>query len=421
MYHRTRLIVIQDILEEHFEALEFLWGQRQTALRSPAYMTRALCDLEERIEAHVQGLLVGGDQTVQILRAHLLGDDPLQAFAAAYPILRMNSETATRWIMEMFLGAEAGRLDGIRQALCHVPIDMISGQLQEAFAFSPALIAAAAAEVLACHFQLDRQAERLLDLMKDEHISVRRAAWRVVAVLDSVAEPLPELVFGSARPYEAALHDTDPAVRREAIWAAAWSRQPWLLEHCRKLSDHPSPEHWHAVLLLAILGKPVDIERIVAVGKASGLGLQRFHALGVFGHPAVVDALLDEIESEDARIAVAAAAAFTKITGATIDADERVLLPPEDGHEPDEFEQEFLDEVVLPSPELAQAHWLRMRGPFWKGTRWCRGIDLSQGSSSDVLAQLDLESRWEACLRGRFEGTWHGSLIDLEVFPQKQG
>jgi hypothetical protein len=32
---------------------------------------------------------------------------------------------------------------------------------------------------------------------------------------------------------------------------------------------------------------------------------------------------------------------------------------------------------------------------------------------------LDMESRWQACLRGMFEGTWQGSLIDLEVFPQK--
>jgi hypothetical protein len=35
-----------------------------------------------------------------------------------------------------------------------------------------------------------------------------------------------------------------------------------------------------------------------------------------------------------------------------------------------------------------------------------------------MLVKLDLESRWEACLRGRFDGTWKGSLVDLEVFPQ---
>jgi hypothetical protein len=96
-----------------------------------------------------------------------------------------------------------------------------------------------------------------------------------------------------------------------------------------------------------------------------------------------------------------------------------VQVLPEDGDEPDEFEREFLDEVVLPSAELARAHWKKLQAPFSKGTRWCRGFDLSRGTTKDILTQLDRESRWEACLRGKFEGTWHGSLIDLEAIPQK--
>jgi uncharacterized protein (TIGR02270 family) len=415
---KPRAQFISDILEEHYEELEFLWGQRQSALRSPAYTSRTLLDLEERIEAHLQGLLIGGEQTVALVGPGLSDDDSTLAFAAAYTLLRLDSESAVQQVMDVFMGAKGGQLDGIRQALCYGPIDMIIGQLRESFATSPALIAVATAEALAFHRQFDPKVPRLGKLLRDENQNVRQAAWQVVAILGSTSLPEPVLL-DSPELYESAMRAEELTVRREAMWAAAWSRQQWLLEHCRKVSNNPLAKPWDSILLLAVLGKPTDLERILAAGQASELGPQRFEALGAFGHPAVMETVLEGIESEDPGTAVAAAVAFTKITGADIDSGKRVQLLPKDGYEPDEFEREFLDEVILPSPELAQAHWKKVQEAFSKGTRWCRGFDLSQGATNEVLGQLDLESRWEACLRGKFEGTWHGSLIDLEVFPQQ--
>jgi uncharacterized protein (TIGR02270 family) len=415
---KPRAKFILDILEEHYEELEFLWGQRQSALRSQTYTSRTLFDLEERIKAHVQGLLVGGEQVISLIQDGLRADDPLLGFVASYTLLHLNSESAAQQVMDAFLGAKGGQLDGILQALYHGPIDMIVGRLWESFDTSPALTAVATAEALAFHRQFDPKAPRLVKLLRDEDQNVRQAAWRVVAILGSTSLPGPA-VIGSPELYESAMRGEELAVRREAMWAAAWSRQQWLLEHCRKLSNNPLANHWDSTLLLAILGKPTDLERILAAGQASERGPQRFEALGAFGHPAVMETVLEGIESEDPYTAVAAGAAFTKITGANIDSDKRIQLLPEDGHEPDEFEREFLDEVILPSSELAQAHWKKVEEAFSKGTRWCRGIDLSQGATNEALAQLDLESRWAACLRGKFEGTWHGSLVDLEVFPQQ--
>src|SRR5262249_39359878 len=141
--------------------------------------------------------------------------------------------------------------------------------------------------------------------------------------------------------------------------------------------------------------------------------------LGTFGHPTIMELILAGIASADPRTAVAAGEAFTKITGVAIDSERRALLPPEDGHEPDEFEKEFLDEVTLPDPELAKTQWVKLKDRFLKGKRWCRGLDVTEKAGPEVLNQLDLESRWEACLRGKFEGTWTGLAQDLERFPQK--
>ena len=118
--------------------------------------------------------------------------------------------------------------------------------------------------------------------------------------------------------------------------------------------------------------------------------------------------------SADPATAAAAGAAFRKITGANVDSDRRAQVLPEDGHQPDEFEKEFLDEVKLPDLQRARAHWDQVKQRFSASTRVCRGIDLSEGSGTETLPDLDMELRWEACVRGRFHGTWRGSLRELE-------
>ena len=155
--------------------------------------------------------------------------------------------------------------------------------------------------------------------------------------------------------------------------------------------------------------------------RAADLGPARYRVAGAFGHPGVVDELLTGMQGPDPLTAAAAGAAFTKVTGFDVASNLRVTVPPADGHEPDEFEKEFLEEVRLPDADKARTHWQQVKGQYAKGTRWCRGLDLSRGPAKEALAQLDLESRWEACLRGKFEGTWTGSPASLEVFPQPPG
>ena len=53
-----------------------------------------------------------------------------------------------------------------------------------------------------------------------------------------------------------------------------------------------------------------------------------------------------------------------------------------------------------------------------RSTRACRGFDLSQCATPEILDQLDMESRWEGYLRAKFEGAWQGTPMDLERFPQ---
>jgi len=222
--------------------------------------------------------------------------------------------------------------------------------------------------------------------------------------------------------FRTAINDPDPAVRREVLLAAVWTRQPWVLDHCRRVSARPSLEHWDAIYLLAVLGTPEDLPRMLAIGRAAELGPKRFQALGAYGHPAVVEVLLAAMAGDDAQAAVGAGAAFRKIAGVDVDSDRLVRLPPETigpADESGDSEAPPPEQVILPDGQRARAYWGRLKNELPGCTRCCCGYDVSAAVSQEILGELDMESRWEAALRGNLQGTWQGSLIELEQFPQR--
>jgi uncharacterized protein (TIGR02270 family) len=405
----ARATFIADILEEHLEELAILWRQRGAALRSSLYSRQAFDHLEERIEAHVDGLLTGADNALPLLKDQLLAEEAAVVFAAAYTLLRLARQTGAQLVVEALTDAQPAQLEGMGQALCHGPIDLVSAQLRKALEVGPSPVAATAAEVLAFHLQAPVGTSWLEGLLADAQPEVRRVAWRITARLGLAVKQ---------QVIESGFTDKDPQGRATAFAAAAWTRQSFLLPYCRTVAANGKPEGWDAALILAILGKPEDRSVILSLGTNPSLGSKRYQLLSAYGHPNSVEELTREMVSPDARAAVAAGAAFTKITGCDVESDKQVQLAPEDNHEPDEFEKEFLDEAKLPEVQRGQAFWQKNKDRFAKGTRWCRGFDLSHGAKPEILDQLDMESRWETCLRGKFEGTWQGSPIDLERFPQ---
>ena len=226
---------------------------------------------------------------------------------------------------------------------------------------------------------------------------------------------------GSSIPFREGVQDEDPGVRRAAMEAAAWSGEPWLLDFCRESLKEPSPDDEDALRMFSILALPSDLDAILRLGRSNDLGPMRFELLASFGHPAVIPTLLDAIRSEDPETAVAAGAAFTRITGLDVQSANRAKIPPGESEQDDEFAEEFAEEVLLPDPVKADEFWKENEGRFASGTCFRQGIESSGLASSDVastdlLAQLDLRSRFEVCLRSRFEGKWKGRPFDLERF-----
>src|SRR4051812_49439973 len=100
--------------------------------------------LEERIEAHVQGLLVLGEDLAGFVAAALASSDDMATFAAAYALLRLGTADALERVRNALLEAEGERLEGIREALAHGPSQPLIPLLQSLFVSAPPPLAVAA-------------------------------------------------------------------------------------------------------------------------------------------------------------------------------------------------------------------------------------------------------------------------------------
>jgi len=405
-----RATFIPDILEEHVEELAFLWEQRQAALRDPRYTIREFSYLEERIRAHLHGVLAVGDVALPLLEDSLAGDDPSMIFAAAYALLHAENETATARVRDSFGHAQGEVLAALRDALAQAPLNPGVAPFRELFHGGPAPVSAAAGTILAFHSVLEPTIPQIERLLQHEDAVVRQSGWRLVGYLGVPLE---------AKAYGAAMRDEDPGVRRAALYAGAWCGQPGVLAVCRKLAAQPTPQDRDALELLAVLGTPDDARLLATLASSAALGPARFHLVGTYGHPGLMDLVLSALGEPDPATAAAASAAFTKITGQNIDSEKTAKLPPENGAEPDEFEAELQEEVTLPDPEVAQRHWKLVRPVFQQACRLRRGFDVGSTLTAEVFGALDMESRWEILLRARFQGKWNGSPLRLERFPQQ--
>jgi uncharacterized protein (TIGR02270 family) len=404
------LTFIPDIVAEHYDELQFLWGQRRRALRSLAYTERELGMLDERIEGHVEGLLVIGQQLLEFVEPALAGDEELPAFAAALALLRLGTPDALRRVIDVVQHASGPKLGGLRDALAHGPAAPLAPQLQSLFLTAAPPLGAAAGEALAFQGALAPVARQLERFIRADEPQARAGGWRIAAYC-AVAAPTEWLVR--------ALADDDPVVKEAAITAAAWSGSPAFFAHCRDLAAEPKPDAIPTLSMFAAVAAPEDYQRIGAVGTNPAAGPDRLRVVGTFAHPYFIELLMYEMANADPAVAVAAGAAFEKMTGRSAESERRAKIF-RDGKPPaDDFEAEFLDEVLLPDQGIARKHWEELAPRLAHATRICRGMDVSQLLTREQFGALDMESRREHSLRARLFSGWQGTPLVLERYPQR--
>lgn len=409
MTETARWTFLPDILEEHIENGAFLWGQRQAGLRAGEWTFPKFRELESRITAHLDGIRVVGADAVPPLEMALGSDDANDVFIGATGLLQPDAGDRADTLVEALQASEGARRTGLVQALAQAPATPVSRIAELSKSADPAL-AAACAEVLVFHHAFDREPARIEPFLLAADPALQKAGWRIAAL---GIVPVP------AKRYAAGVREEDAALRAMAIEAGAWCGAQGVLDILRHLADAAPADNVDALLLLGVLGDASDAARIRDLGSNPALGPRRFELLAAGGRSAFIPLLIAGMEDPDPVTAVAAGAAFARLTGLNIDSTDVVTAPPATDAEGEDaaFEAEFADPLTLPDANAARREWALLSKTLGGADRIAAGRSIDTLDAA-TFAAIDMRSRYEASLASRFRGGWNGSLVDLERFER---
>lgn len=364
--------MIREIVEQHAEEAAFLWLQRDRAARAPHYDLNDLCFLDERVEAHLDGLRVAGDLGWEVAKEALSWHEPGELFAAAAMAVERGALDDIALVLDETQG-EPPLTAAFASALGWVEFDAVERIL-------PGLLADAVPAPLkqigirACTVHRRDPGVPLARALQDPDDGLRAAALQAVGTLGRV-----DLRYELAEHYGS----DEPSSRFWASWSGARLGDKAALERLWAFATAGGPFAEPAcavVLSLSAAGdQAAKLAELRAASDASRLAVFGAAMLGLAEHVPWLMAQMQE-----PTLARFAGEAFTIITGEPIRG--ALESPRPDGFESGPTEDAADEAVALdpdeprrwPDPGKVEAWWRTHEREFAPGTRHWLGEPVSE-------------------------------------------
>jgi uncharacterized protein (TIGR02270 family) len=372
--------MIPEIVEQHAAEAAFLWCLRDAATDQPHLRLRNLADLEQRVEAHLDGLRVAGDAGVEIARAQVERQPGMgELFTLATLELEHRDELGLERILTVAEQVPESRR-GLFGAVGWVAPRTLRGGAM-AWLDSPVSFRRLLG-VVACSLHRADPGSRMHDLLQDEPL-VRARALRLAGELRRVdLNPRihPELTT------------EDDTCRFWAAWSAALLGNRILaIPVLQAFALADGPFKWRALdLVIRAMDKPSVVAWLRALGNDPANARLIVVAAGVHGDPVVVPWLIDKMRV--APLARIAGESFSMISGVDLVEQDMWCQAPQES--PPRPSDDPLDENVAmdadeqlpwPDPDKVEAWWQKNERRFAQDTRYLVGHPLSQASGDQVL------------------------------------
>lgn len=369
------------ILDLHVEEAGFLALLRDYALRAPHYDLDELGKLDERIEAHIDGLRIAGPRGLETLLAQLGPNAIGEMFASVVLAFEAaNAKVLSRLSEHLRSALETER--GYLMALGWLDWERVAPWIERMLASPEPLFRRLG--LAACGMHRHDPGPALLAGLSDADPSVLARAARTAGELRR-RDLLPAI--RAHRQHE------DAATRFWANWATAQMGDEHALEPLRQFAEQPGEFQYRALcVLLAWQEREPSIAWIrqwVQDPRDRRIGIQ---ALGLLGDPVCVPWLIQQMS--DLPYARVAGEAFSLITGADLALLDLELqaLPdfdagPNDDPEDPNVAMDPDENLPWPDPQAITAWWQAHGGDFQAGVGYVLGQMQSEGSFRHALAQ----------------------------------
>jgi len=387
--------ILWDIYEEHLDEAAWLWGNWTESLDSAVY---ALGDVvvgpEERLLAHLDGLVLGGEPVAKkLLVPALTGDDLGGVAAAAWALLQAEDADHQDKVIETLATAEPPVQAALGRAVYLAPRADISRLIPHFHAGSPAM-RAMVIDIFGPR-EPDWVREQIAPAMHSGQAPLMAAGLRAIRNLRE--RTLLDWVTVASQ-------SDDIEVRLEAMRTGLSFAVKAAWNECRIFAGGIGQISRMALGLLATSPDPADRTFVREKAKGEDPGLHALWALGFAGDADSADVLVQAMANE--KKSRVAGEAFTAITGLPIVGD---MSKPGETQGPDVEEVkdedppptvQSEDSLLEPNVQKIQKWWEKERRRFVPGTRYCGG-----------------QARSPATLRNAFTGgaTWRREVLLIEL------
>lgn len=414
-------LILWDVVEEHLNEAAFMLERWQKTLFAPHYsLVEVSKRIEGRLEAHLDGLRVGGEPVATRLLHPLLDEasEPHQATASAL-VLLASDRSADRFApLRAIHNAEGKQRQALSLALKLFEAPFIDQGLISAFGSAEdAAQKATMLDIMAAR-QLD-PGRGLVECLTSDHGPLLVAGVRAAGRLRRR-----DLVDYCERH----LFDDDPAIREAAIEAglALGSQQAW--RECLAAVGEPNVSGL-LLTLVASFGNRRDHRRLHARLDNVEYLESTIVALGSTGSVESGDLCLPFLGHDDERVAKVSAEALAAIAGLDLYAGQRqdpaaagtkhLLVPLEKDDLDADLVPDGVDELPLVDAVSMSSLWSQARGRLGEDRRFVEGQPWSPQALVRALQVAPMRRRhaYARELLIRTGGLWQ---VDTSAFSDRQ-
>ncbi len=384
--------VIKAIVEQHAEEAAFLWLLRDAAVRAPHYSLKDLARLDERVEAHLDGLRVAADDGWEICSAGLKHREAGEVFATG--VLALEGAIPER-IEQVFsvIDAAPETARGLISAFGWVAPAKLQGKVKGLLESTSPLWRYIGIAACAIH-RVDPG--RFLDaaLADDDPLSQARAL-RAVGELKR-RDLLPALRKRS--------ESDDEGCRFWAAWSSTMLGDPHGLGPLKRCVETRSSFAPPALELALRAVEPRSaVSWIRSLVQVPALARTVVAAAGIIGDAVAIPWLIKRMGAPD--LARVAGEAFTMITGVDIAYDDLEGEPPApfeagptENPEDEDVALDADEDLPWPDPEAIKTWWATHQGQFPPGIRHLLGQPIEIDNLRLVLLSGRQRQRQAAAL-----------------------
>lgn len=372
------------IAERHAQEVDFLWSMRDRVAKSVAHDLDALARWDERLDAHLDGLRLAGEDGWKAALGALerkAGEDKGwgPAFAAAWMAVELGDFERFAAVLDLAVGANRAGDKAVIAAFAFGSAERAGRFLRPLLTAKHPILQRMGIAASVAHGS--DVGQDLAAALGATDAALRARAARAVGQLGRR-----DLV----RALEYLHDDSDPMCRYAAVWAGALLGSADARRLLWSFCQPNSPVTAEAICLAAVVD-PLDAPRKIRE-YVDRTGDMRAALLGAaaLGDSALVPWLFEQMRIPDhARLAAHALVCLTgvdlQIKRLTAKPPPDVQLGPTDDPNDENVEMDPDDALPWPNVDSLQTWWTGVRREYPAGTRFWLGKPIEQGGAEVAL------------------------------------